>query len=139
MLTHVDELYRGDALDDESEEWADGLREEVWAAWVGSVRRLATLRSREGHGAEALGILTRLLAVDPYDEQVHRRLVTGLARAGRHGEARRAFARWCDAMREIDAPLPDPCTVSHAVLHHAVPHHTAEPRPAVARPVLTPR
>jgi DNA-binding SARP family transcriptional activator len=71
------------------------------------VRRLATLLSRAGRGSEAVGILVRLLAVDPYDEQVHRRLVTGLVRAGRHGEARRAFDRWCLAMREIDAPLPD--------------------------------
>ena len=27
---------------------------------------------------------------------------------GRHGEARRAFDRWCQAMQEIDAPPPDP-------------------------------
>jgi DNA-binding SARP family transcriptional activator len=71
------------------------------------VRRLATLLSRAGRGTEAVGILVRLLAVDPYDEQVHRRLVTGLVRAGRHGEARRAFDRWCLAMSQIDAPPPD--------------------------------
>jgi hypothetical protein len=29
-------------------------------------------------------------------------------RAGRHGEARRAFERWRLAMRDIDAPAPDP-------------------------------
>ena len=108
VLTHVDTLYRGEAFDDETEEWADGLREEVRAAWIASARRLAALRSREGRGVEALGILVRLLGVDPYDEQVHRRLVTELARAGRHGEARRAFQRWCRAMHEIDASPPDP-------------------------------
>ena len=68
-------------------------------------------QSREGRGAEALGIFVRLLAIDPYDEQVHRRLVASLVRAGRHGEARRAFDRWCQAMQEIDAPLPDPRAV----------------------------
>lgn len=111
VLAHVDELYRGEAFEDESDEWADGLREDVRAAWVRSVRRLAALQSREGRGAEALGIFVRLLAVDPYDEQMHRRLVTGLVRTGRHGEARRAFDRWCRAMQEIDAPLPDPRAV----------------------------
>ena len=111
MLAHVDDLYRGDAFEDESEEWADGLREEVRAAWVRSVRRLAILQSRAGRGAEALGIFARLLVIDPYDEQVHRRLVVSLVRSGRHGEARRAFDRWCQAMREIDAPVPDPSTV----------------------------
>ena len=108
VLAHVDDLYRGEAFEDECEEWVDALREDVRAAWVRSVRRLAGLQSRDGRGGEALGILVRLLGVDPYDEQVHRRLVTSLARAGRHGEARRAFDRWCRAMREIDAPAPDP-------------------------------
>ena len=127
VLSHVDELYRGEAFEDECEEWADGLREEVRAAWARSVRRLATLQSRGGRGGDALGILARLLAVDPYDEQVHRRLVAGLVRAGRHGEARRAFDRWCRAMREIDAPPPDP---------RAVGADLSELR---AAPVLTPR
>ncbi len=127
VLAHVDELYRGEAFEDESEEWADGLREEVRAAWVRSVRRLAILQSREGRGLEALGIFVRLLAIDPYDEQVHRRLVVSLVRAGRHGEARRAFDRWCQAMQEIDAPLPDP---------RAVEPDLADARAAA---VLTPR
>lgn len=108
VLAHVDALYRGEAFEDETDEWADALREEVRAAWMRSVRRLATLQSRGGRGAEVLGILVRLLAVDPYDEQVHRRLVTTLVRAGRHGEARRAFERWHRSMAEIDAPTPDP-------------------------------
>jgi DNA-binding SARP family transcriptional activator len=108
ILTHIDARYRGDAFDEEgSEEWAGALREQARAAWVRSVRRLATLHARTGHGSEALGLLTRLLCVDPYDEQVHHRLVLGLARAGRHGEARRAWERWAAAMREIDAPEPD--------------------------------
>jgi DNA-binding SARP family transcriptional activator len=127
VLSHVDALYRGEAFEEESDEWAGGLREEVRAAWGRSMRRLANLQLREGRGPEALGLFARLLSIDPYDEQVHRRLVTGLVRAGRHGEARRAFERWRQAMREIDAPLPEP-RVLHPVagqLQH--------------RPVLTPR
>jgi DNA-binding SARP family transcriptional activator len=127
VLAHVDALHRGEAFEDESEEWADGLREEVRAAWGRSMRRLANLQLREGRGPEALGLFARLLSIDPYDEQVHRRLVTSLVRAGRHGEARRTFERWCQAMREIDAPLPEP-----SILHPA----DAKFRP---RPVLTPR
>jgi DNA-binding SARP family transcriptional activator len=127
VLTHVDELFRGEAFEGEVEEWADGLREEVRAAWVRSMRHLASLLSREGRGHEAIGILARLLTIDPYDEQVHRRLVAGLVRAGRHGEARRAFDRWCRAMQEIDAPPPDPRLTSP---------HVSDRR---AVPVLTPR
>ena len=91
------------------------------------MRRLANLQLREGRGPEALGLFARLLSIDPYDEQVHRRLVTSLVRAGRHGEARRAFERWRQAMAEIDAPLPEP-----GVLHPAGGQ-------LPPRPVLTPR
>jgi DNA-binding SARP family transcriptional activator len=127
VLAHVDELYSGDAFAEEVEEWADGLREEVRDAWGRSMRRLANLHLREARGPEALGIFARLLTVDPYDEKVHRRLVTSLVRAGRHGEARRAFDRWCQAMLDIDAPVPDPREVDLAV------------PPDLAKPVLTPR
>ena len=127
VLAHVDALYRGEAFEDESDEWASGLREEVRAAWGRSMRRLANLQLREGRGPEALGVFARLLSVDPYDEQVHRRLVTSLVRAGRHGEARRAFERWRQAMKELDAPPPDAAVLDPG------------PTPARDRPVLTPR
>jgi DNA-binding SARP family transcriptional activator len=125
VLDHLDSCRRGEAFEDECDEWADELREEVRAAWARSMRRLANLRLRAGQGPDALGIFTRLLAVDPYDEAIHRRLVGCLVRAGRHGEARRAFDRWCRAMIEIDAPLPDPAEVD---LDNGV-----------VEPVLTPR
>ncbi len=127
VLAHVDTLYRGEAFEDESEEWAEGLREEVRAAWGRSMRRLANLQLREGRGPEALGLFARLLSVDPYDDQVHRRLVRSLVGAGRHGEARRAYERWCQAMSDIDAPEPE-----SSVLHSA---SGGSGRP----PVLTPR
>ena len=138
ILADIDSSYHGDAFEDEpGEEWAEGLREEVRAAWLRSVRRLATLRSREGRVDEAQGLLLRLLVADPYDEQVHRMLVRTLARAGRHGEARRSFDRWVAAMRAIDAPLPDP-----VVLHPdggAPPTRAAgRPRPRNASPVAGP-
>jgi len=140
VLAHVDALYRGEAFEDETDEWADALREEARAAWVRSIRRLATLQSRDGRGGDALGILVRLLSIDPYDEQVHRRLVTTLLRAGRYGEARRAFERWHRAMVEIDAPLPDPRVVEPTP---SEPSGPSGPPRGSSRPrsmaVLTPR
>jgi DNA-binding SARP family transcriptional activator len=109
ILTEVDARYRGDAFEDEPyEEWADGLREEARAAWLRSLRHLADLRSASGEHQEASSLLVRMLVTDPYDEPAHRALVDVLVRAGRHGEARRAFDRWVGSMRSIDAPLPDP-------------------------------
>jgi DNA-binding SARP family transcriptional activator len=109
LLADVDAAYRGDAFDDEPyADWADGLREQVRAAWLRGVRELAQLCARAGDPDQAAVHLVRLLAADPYDEPAHGALVGSLVRAGRHGEARRAFDRWARAMRSIDAPGPDP-------------------------------
>ncbi len=107
-LLHEVASHRGEVLGDEPDAtWADPLRGEVRAATLGVVRQLARLRARQGDHDAASALLLRLLTEDPYDEQAHRALVRTLLRAGRHGEARRAFARWADAMRAIDVPPPD--------------------------------
>ncbi len=109
VLVEVDAAYRGDAFDDEPyEDWAQGLREEARAAWLRALRQLAGLAAQAGEPDQAVAALVRLLAADNFDEPAHRALVTVLRDAGRHGEARRAFDRWTQAMRSIDAPPPDP-------------------------------
>ena len=108
VLTDLDHRHPGPALDDEAgEAWAESLREEVRIARLRSLRRLATALGRVGRAAQAQDTLVRLLAIDPFDEQVHRLLVRSLVRSGRHGEAERAFERWREAMRTIGAPLPE--------------------------------
>ncbi|MEN3305488.1 MAG: hypothetical protein V7603_1690 [Micromonosporaceae bacterium] len=108
VLVEVDSRYHGDAFDDEPyEDWAQGLREEVRAAWLQGLRQLAELGIRAGDLDQAVTSLVRHCGADPFDEPAHQMLVTVLVRAGRHGEARRAFDRWVRAMRSIDAPPPD--------------------------------
>lgn len=115
VLEHVVARYRGPAFADEPDElWADALREQVRAAWLRSLRRLVVLRRRAGRRADMIELLVRLLAADPYDEQVHHRLVSALVAGGRHGEARRAFDRWRAAMADIGAPSPDPAILGAA-------------------------
>jgi len=122
-LMQVDALFRGEAFEDEEssdwalegwahEDWAQALREDTRAAWLRSLRHLATVATKEGRSNDATATLTRLLGVDPYDERVHRGLVRNLVRAGRHGEARRAFARWTEAMASVDVPPPDPAELT---------------------------
>jgi DNA-binding SARP family transcriptional activator len=84
------------------------LREEARAVWLRALRSLADLSRGAGELDQAVASLVRLLAADPYDEPAHRALVAVLVRGGRHGEARRAFDRWAEAMRSIDAPAPHP-------------------------------
>ena len=136
ILSDVDERYRGDAFeDDPSEEWADGVREQVRSAWQGSVRRLAALARRAGRAGEAQSHLVRLLAADPYDDNIHALLVRSLVSAGRRGEARRAYERWRTAMQEIGAPSPDPAALEAPAARR---RGTPGQAPGVLRPVMTP-
>ncbi len=108
LLAEIDARYSGDAFDEEPyEDWAAPLREEVRAAWLRSLRESARLSRRAGEHDPAITSLVRLLAAaDPLDESAYRLLVAVQVEAGRHGEARRTFTRWSEAMRSIDAPLP---------------------------------
>jgi DNA-binding SARP family transcriptional activator/tetratricopeptide (TPR) repeat protein len=116
MLGEVDRAYTGEALDDEPyEHWADALREQVRAAWLGALRELAQLSRSARELDQAATSLVRLLAVDPYDESAHGALVDVLQRSGRRGEARRAYDRWVAAMRSLDAPVPDRGVLNGAV------------------------
>jgi DNA-binding SARP family transcriptional activator len=129
ILADVNERYRGDAFEDEqSEEWADGAREEVRAAWQRSVRRLAALARRAGRIGDAQTLLVRLLTADPYDERIHELLVRNLLASGRRGEARRAFDRWSAAMREIGAPAPDATILQTRAPRRSRAGHRPRPR-----------
>lgn len=108
VLQAADQLYRAEAFEDEPyAEWAGPLREEARAAYLSMLRMLAhTSRVTAGPSAAA-GYLLRLLECDPYDEPAHRALVRALVTGGQHGEARRAFTRYGEAMRAIGVRPPD--------------------------------
>lgn len=109
LLADVNRRYRGAAFEDEPDaEWAESAREHSRAWWLRGMRRYAELAVRDGRAADAVPVLVRILEHDPYDDRIHRSLVSVLVRSGRHGEARRALHRWASAMRAIGAPAPDP-------------------------------
>jgi DNA-binding SARP family transcriptional activator len=94
--------YRGEAFaDDPYPEWTGPLREQVRVAYLRALRALARLARRARDTDEALQRLLTLLEHDPFDESAHRDVVAVLTAAGRIGEARRAQARYADAMRTI--------------------------------------
>lgn len=113
LLAEMEASYRGDAFADEPyADWCRPIREEARAAYLRALRALAGLAGTAGDMDRAVYYLLRLLANDPYDEDAHHRLVRALACVRRHGEARRAFARYAAAMRDIDVEPPDPAILS---------------------------
>jgi DNA-binding SARP family transcriptional activator/tetratricopeptide (TPR) repeat protein len=109
VLAAADQDYAADVFSDEPyADWSGPLREQARAAHLEALRLLADAHRAAGAAPAAVGCLLRLLEADPYDEPAHRAVVRTLAAAGQHGEARRAFARYRTAMREIGVHPPDP-------------------------------
>jgi DNA-binding SARP family transcriptional activator len=108
LLVTIDRHHAADAFDDEPyASWSGSLREQTRTAYLSMLRMLAQVCGPASSADAAAGYLLRLLERDPYDEPAHRSLVHRLVRAGRHGEARRAFDRYGQAMREIGVRPPD--------------------------------
>jgi DNA-binding response OmpR family regulator len=85
-------LYLGDYLrDDPFFEWTVSTRErlrEVHLSMLGDVARLHALRDEP---TEAVGFCRKILRVEPWREEVYRRMMEYLVAAGRPNEALRAF------------------------------------------------
>jgi two-component SAPR family response regulator len=101
-LAAAERRYAGDFLENEPyEDWSLAAREEARSTYLRTVRALADLSRQADRVDDAVHYLLKVLDKDPYDEHSHRELVETLAAAGRHGESRRARARYLAAMREI--------------------------------------
>ncbi|GLY96632.1 hypothetical protein Acsp02_38870 [Actinoplanes sp. NBRC 103695] len=111
LLATIDRHQGGEAAfeDEPYALWSAGLREEARAAHLRMLRMSVQVADNVDAAA---GLLLRVLEQDPYDEAAHRGLVRRLVRAGRHGEARRAFERYAEAMRSIGVRPPDPALLS---------------------------
>ena len=110
LLTAAETAFTGDFLEDDPyEDWAVSLREEARAAYLAVARTLARAAAEAAEHDQAVRYHLRVLEHDAYDEEAHLGLVTTLAAAGRHGEARRRYRIYGEQMSELGveaAPFP---------------------------------
>ncbi|MFI6921815.1 tetratricopeptide repeat protein [Nonomuraea spiralis] len=108
LLVAAEARYTGDVCEDSPyAEWLEPLREEARAVHQALLRVLASLAEEADDPDRAVRYLLRLLERDAYDEAAHLDLVRTLTGARRHGEARRRYRLYAEAMRELDVePAP---------------------------------
>jgi ATP/maltotriose-dependent transcriptional regulator MalT/DNA-binding SARP family transcriptional activator len=110
-LGEAEAAYRGDFLgEDPYAEWAVGPREDARSVYQRVAAALAALATRDGESGVAVAYLRRMLERDPWDESAHLQLVSTLAAAGQHGEARRAYRTYAGRMQDLAveaAPFPE--------------------------------
>jgi two-component SAPR family response regulator len=103
-------LYQGDYLrDDPFFEWTLSNRERLREAHLTMLADVARLHALVGQPDEAAGFCRKILRIEPWREEVYRRLMEYLVAAGRPHEALRAFDECRRALRtEVEAgPAPE--------------------------------
>lgn len=112
-LIEATELYRGPFLSQlsladtpEFEEWVVIRREHFHEMFVGALERLTDQLEYRGETQRAIAYLRRLLQVDPWHENSHRRLMRLLARSGQRPAALAHFERVRTILeRDLDADV----------------------------------
>ncbi|WP_157250236.1 tetratricopeptide repeat protein [Nonomuraea typhae] len=110
LLVAAEARYTGDVCEDSPYHgWLEPLREEARAVHQAVLRKIASRARRAGEHDTAIRYLLRLLERDAYDEAAHLDLTLTLIRARRHGEARRRYRIYVEAMADLGvepAPMP---------------------------------
>lgn len=122
-------IYRGDLLPDEANEpWTTLERERLRIAYIGVLERLGEAKASQGQVAEAEAHLREILRLDPWREEVYRRLMVLLAEHGRRAEALRLYQECVASLRrdlEVD-PSRETAALAEAIAREHRPDH---PRP----------
>lgn len=106
----VEALYQGEYLrDDPFFEWSVPTRERLREAHLSMLGEVARIHALRGEPGEAAGFCRKILRIEPWREEVYRRLMEYLVAAGRPNEALRAFEECRRALHaEIEAePSPE--------------------------------
>jgi two-component SAPR family response regulator len=96
-------LYQDDYLrDDPFLEWTISTRERLREAHLGMLSDAARIYAQRGEPGEAATFCRKILRIEPWREEVYRRLMEYLVVAGRPSEALRAFE---DCRRALQAEI----------------------------------
>jgi predicted ATPase/DNA-binding SARP family transcriptional activator len=118
------DLYSGDLLpDDRYEDWVEPRRAALRASFLALLTRLCHLHVERGETSEAIGVLQRLVEVEPLQESAHVALMRLYAGAGQRELAVVQFDRLVSLLdRELAAgPEPDTIALAEAIRSGELP------------------
>ncbi|MHB8246064.1 MAG: BTAD domain-containing putative transcriptional regulator [Acidimicrobiales bacterium] len=100
--------YTDDLLKDCDWLWVEGLRGDLRARILDALTRLAELRGQDGEAERALTALARAVEIDPYAEELYRRMMQLHIGCGRLLEARMDLDKLTARLDELGAdPQPE--------------------------------
>ncbi len=116
-LRRAARLYRGDFLEGlngvspEFDRWAEAERGALRSQFMSVLLRLVDALDEAGETEEAIATAQRLLAEDPLQEHVHRRLIRAYCGQRRYDAALKQYDRLCELLRQELGVTPEPPTV----------------------------
>lgn len=105
------ELYRGDFFENGSGEWIEETRNQLREQFAIALVDLGRTRLAAGDLRGAAELYQRLLAIDEFDEQAARQLITCYGRMGDSAAATRVYRRLEISLQRELGTKPDPATV----------------------------
>jgi LuxR family maltose regulon positive regulatory protein len=112
----MERLYRGDYLEEDPyEEWTLLRREELKDLYLAALEKLAAYREEAGEIELASETWSKILAKDPYREDVYRRLMLCSAKRGNRGRAHYWYQLCARLLREHLQVEPEPETTELAL------------------------
>jgi predicted ATPase/DNA-binding SARP family transcriptional activator len=122
-LAEAIDLYRGDLLPEVYDEWLDVIRERLRDAYLRCLTDRVSEARRNANLALAIDTARRILAVDPWREDVVRRLVTMRYESGDRAGALSEYAAFAKRLREeLDAePMPETAAVAERIARGEAP------------------
>ncbi|HEY6326680.1 MAG TPA: AAA family ATPase [Candidatus Cybelea sp.] len=122
-LAEAIELYRGDLLPEVYDEWLDVIRARLRDAYLRCLTDRVSEARRNANLALAIETARRILAVDPWREDVVRRLVTMRYESGDRAGALSEYAEFARRLREeLDAePMPETAAVAERIARDEAP------------------
>ncbi len=110
VLQRAVELYGGDFADGAGWLWAQSTRGQLHRSVLDAIIRLAEIHTQAGEHPAAVGWLQRAVELDPYAEQIYRRLIAVHVANGAAEAARVTYGQLVDRLADVDLE-PDDETV----------------------------
>ncbi|WP_329048232.1 winged helix-turn-helix domain-containing protein [Amycolatopsis sp. NBC_01488] len=124
-------LYAGDFLAGETADWVEEQRQYYRTRALHALTALRADALRRGDDAEAVELCRRILAIDPYHEEVYQTLMVLHARRGELGQVRN-WHRMCVRRLRHDLDVP-PTEHTQRIFARAVRGELRSPAPTATR------
>jgi DNA-binding SARP family transcriptional activator len=125
-LARAVELYRGDLLPEQDSDWLLLERENLYLTYIRSLQSLGQRHLQNGDPLQAIPLLEKLHAHEPFDEACLRGLLRAHQSVGGRGAALAIFDRFRHRLKDEMRLDPEPATLE---LVEAIRTQTAPPPP----------